>query len=178
MKKNNLIHFIFIFLVGLSINGQSKKWTLKECVQYAIDNNISIKQSELDSKFATIDKKEAIGSFLPSINSSANHSWNVGLNQDITTGILRNQTTQFTSLGASIGVDIYKGLQNQYILRKSNLSIVAAKFQLQKMQEDVALNVTNAFLQVLFDRENLKVQQDQLEINKKHFRCYSRNLIL
>ena len=90
MKKNNLIHFIFIFLVGLSINGQSKKWTLKECVQYAIDNNISIKQSELDSKFATIDKKEAIGRFLPSINSSANHSWNVGLNQDITTGILRN----------------------------------------------------------------------------------------
>ncbi|MFI0489915.1 TolC family protein [Flavobacterium sp.] len=167
MKKNNYISFVFIILFSLSIQAQTKKWTLEECVRYAIDNNISIKQSELDTKSADIDKKGAMGNFLPSVNANASHSWNVGLNQDITTGLLRNQTTQFTSAGASVGVDIYKGLQNQNTLRKANLSIVAAKYQLLKMQEDVALNVANAFLQVLFNKENLKVQQEQLEINKK-----------
>jgi outer membrane protein len=154
-------------LLGLSAQGQAKKWTLEECVRYAIQNNISIKQTELDTKNAAIDKKSAIGNFLPSLNASASHSWNIGLNQDITTGLLRNQTTQFTSAGANVGVDIYKGLQNQNRLRKANLSIVAAKYQLLKMQEDVALNVANAFLQVLFNKENLKVQQQQLAINQK-----------
>ncbi len=167
MKKNSLIICVFIVLFSLSIQAQTKKWTLEECVRYAIDNNISIKQSELDTKTAAIDKKGAMGNFLPSVNANASHSWNIGLNQDITTGLLRNQTTQFTSAGASVGVDIYKGLQNQNTLRRANLSIVAAKYQLLKMQEDVALNVANAFLQILFNKENLKVQQEQLEINKK-----------
>ncbi len=167
MKKNSLILFVFIVLFSLSIQAQTKKWTLEECVRYAIDNNISIKQSELDTKSADIDKKGAMGTFLPSLNANASHSWNVGLNQDITTGLLRDQTTQFTSAGASVGVDIYKGLQNQNTLRRANLSIIASKYQLLKMQEDVALNVANAFLQVLFNKENLKVQKEQLEINKK-----------
>lgn len=114
-------------------------------------------------------KKGAIGNFLPSLNANASHSWNIGLNQDITTGLLRNQTTQFTSAGANVGIDIYKGLQNQNTLRKANLSIVAAKYQLLKMQEDIALNVANAFLQVLFNKENLKVQQQQLAINQKQY---------
>jgi outer membrane protein len=81
------------------------------------------------------------------------HILNIGLNQDITTGLLQNKTTQFTSAGASIGIDIYKGLQNQNTLRRANLSIVAAKYQLLKMQEDVALNVAN-FLTSTFNKEN------------------------
>ncbi len=169
MKKNSCISFVFIVLFGLSTQAQSKKWTLEECIKYAIQNNISIKQTELDTKTAEIDKKGAIGNFLPSLNANASHSWNIGLNQDITTGLLRNQTTQFTSAGANVGIDIYKGLQNQNTLRKANLSIVAAKYQLLKMQEDIALNVANAFLQVLFNKENLKVQQQQLAINQKQY---------
>ena len=149
------------------MQAQSKKWTLQECVNYAIQNNISIKQSELDTKTALIDKRGARGGFLPSLDANVRHSWNIGLNTDILTGVLRNQTTQFTSAGVNVGIDIYKGLQNQNTLRRANLSIVAAKYQLLKMQEDVALNVANAFLQVLFNKENLKVQLEQLGINQK-----------
>jgi outer membrane protein len=151
----------------MSVQAQTKKWTLEECVKYAIDNNISIKQTELDTKTADIGKKDAIGNFIPSLNSNASHSWNIGLNQDITTGLLRNQTTQFSSFGAGVGFDIYKGMQNQNTLRRANLSIIAAKYQLTKMQEDVALNVANAFLQVLFNKENLKVQQEQRATNEQ-----------
>ncbi|MFE3846487.1 TolC family protein [Flavobacterium sp. LB3P45] len=169
MKKKSCISFVFIVLFGLSVQAQSKKWTLEECVNYAVQNNISIKQTELDSKTAMIDKKGAVGNFLPSVNANASHSWNIGLNQDITTGLLRNQTSQFTSAGVSVGIDIYKGLQNQNTLRKTNLSIVAAKYQLLKMKEDVALNVANAFLQILFNKENLKVQQEQKAFNEKQY---------
>ena len=169
MKKRFFLSLITIVAGCVTIQAQAKKWTLEECVQYAIKNNISIKQTELDSKVSLIDKRGAIGKFLPSVNASASHSWNIGLNQDITTGLLQNQTTQFTSAGVNVGIDIYRGLQNQNNLRKANLSILASQYQLVKMQEDVALNVANAFLQVLFNKENLKVQKEQLGINEKQF---------
>lgn len=152
---------IFLLLIGIQVSAQDKKWTLRECIDYAVKNNISIQSSELDIKNAAINKKDAIGAFLPSINASSSHSWNIGLNQNITTGLLENQTTQFTSAGLNVGVDIYNGLRNQLQLRKSNLSIIASQYQMTKMQEDIALNVANAYLQILFNKENLKVQLEQ-----------------
>lgn len=167
MSPKKYFSLLLFITISFYSNGQSRQWSLEDCVYYALDHNISIRQSELDAQTAGIDEKDAFGKFLPSVSANASHSWNIGLNQDITTGILQNQTTQFTSAGASVGIDIYKGLQNLNSLRKANLSIVAAKYQLQKMKEDIALNVANAYLQVLFNKENLKVQNDQLAIDKK-----------
>lgn len=167
MKKNNCISLLLLLLVSASFQAQSKKWTLEECVEYALKNNISIQQTDLDNQIAAIDKKGAVGNFLPSINANASHSWNIGLNQNITTGLLENQTTQFTSSGLTAGVDIYNGLQNQNRLRRANLAIIAAQYQLSKMKDDVSLNVANAFLQILFNKENIKVQQEQLANNNK-----------
>lgn len=158
-----------LLLLFLEINAQAqnKKWSLQECVEYALKNNISIKQTELDAETTAIGKKSALGSFLPSINANASHSWNIGLNQNITTGLLENQTTQFTAAGLNSNITIYNGLQNQNKLRKANLSIIASQYQLSKMKDDIALNVANAYLQILFNKENLKVQNEQLAYDEK-----------
>ena len=118
MKK--IIGFCFFFTLILQTNcgAQAKKWTLEECVQYALEHNITIKQTELDAQITQLDKSTAIGNFLPTLNANANHSWNVGVNQNITTGLLENQTTQFTSAGLNAGIDIYNGLQNQNRFRR------------------------------------------------------------
>ena len=165
MKKSIKI-ILFLFVVTNSF-AQAKKWTLEECVNYAYKNNISIKLSELDSKNSAIEKNAAIGNFLPTVNANAQHSWNIGLNQNITTGILENQTQQNSGLGLNVGITIYNGLQNQNRLRRANLSIIAAQFQILKMKDDVALNIANAFLQILFNKENLKVQNEQLANTEK-----------
>ena len=162
-----LVCFSFQLHAQIDVVKETKVWTLEECVRYALANNITIKQTELDTIDANINKRGAIGNFLPTANANANHSWNIGLNQNITTGLLQNQTTQYSSFGASAGVNLYDGLRNQNNFRKAKLSIIAAQYQLTKMQEDVALNVANAFLQVLFDKEFLKVQRKQKEINEK-----------
>ncbi|AMA50185.1 TolC family protein [Flavobacterium covae] len=161
MKKTSYI-LIFLIFIGLTVKGQDKKWTLKECVNYALINNIAIQQSSLDVDVATINKKNAMARFSPSVNGNLSHSWNIGLNQNITTGLLENQTNQFTSVGITLGVDIYKGLQNQNQFRKANLSKIASEYQLVKIKEDISLNVINAYLQVLFNKESLKVQKEQL----------------
>lgn len=169
MKKKSLsrVLFVFVFFVSIATNAQIRRWTLQECVEYALQNNISIKQADLDNQVSEIDKKDAFGSFLPSINGSASHSWNIGLNQNITTGLLENQTVQFTSVGLNAGIDIYKGLQNVNKLKKARLSMIASQYQLTKMKDDISLNVANAFLQILFNKENLKVQKEQLQNNEK-----------
>lgn len=169
MKKIAYISFILIAVCSLSSQAQAKKWTIEECVNYALEHNISIKQTSLDTDLAKIDKNSALGNFLPSVNASGSHSWNIGLNQNITTGLLQNQTTQFTSANLNASVDIYKGLQNQNRYRRATLSIIATQYQLQKMKDDVSLNVANAFLQILFNKENIKVQKEQLANNEKQF---------
>jgi len=158
---------VFALLLGISTTAQVKKWTIQECVAYALKNNISIKQSELDVKANAIDKKLALGNFLPSLNADASHSWNIGLNQNITTGLLENQTTQFTSARLSSNVAIYNGLQNQNRLRRAKMSQLASQYQLTKMQDDISLYVTNGYLEILFNKENLKVQQSQLANDEK-----------
>lgn len=163
LKKNLLLVLLFIATSTFA----QKKWTLEECVAYAYKNNIAIKSAKLDSLSARIDKKAAIGNFLPSLSANSTHAWNIGLTQNITTGILENQTTQNTSLGLSSQVDIYKGLENVNRLRRANLSIIAAQHQIARMKDDVGLNVANAFLQIIFNKENLKVQIEQLLNNEK-----------
>ena len=167
MKKVNFIIAILLLMSGLSTQAQAKKWTIEECVNYALEHNITIKQTELDTQLAQIDKKAAFGSFLPSVNATASHSWNIGLNQNITTGLLENQTTQFTSAGVTAGVDIYKGMQNQLRFQRTKLSIISTEYQLSKMKDDVSLNVANAFLQILFNKENIKVQKELQTSNER-----------
>ncbi|PWB26532.1 TolC family protein [Flavobacterium sp. HTF] len=169
INKYNSLVFALLFAFGLSGQAQTKQWTLEECVRYALENNITIKLTELDVKNAVIDKRGAFGSYLPTVSGNASHSWNVGLNQDVTTGLLRNQTTQYSSVGLNAGVDIYKGLQNQNTYRRAKLSIIASQYQLVKMQEDISLNVASAFLQILSNKEDLKVKKEQLAIDEKRY---------
>jgi len=169
INKYNSLIVALLFGLGLSAQTQPKQWTLEECVRYALDNNITIKLSELDVKSAVIDKKGALGSYLPSVSGNASHSWNIGLNINPVTNIATTQTTQYSSLGLNAGVDIFKGLQNLNAYRRAKLSIVASQYQLLKMQEDISLNVANAFLEILFNKENLKVKKEQLAIDEKRF---------
>ena len=79
-------------MIGFQLSAQEKKWTLKECVDYAIENNISIKQSELDLKTSEVEKMEAIGGFLPTLSGSANYSMNTGASINPVTNQFQNQT--------------------------------------------------------------------------------------
>ncbi len=145
----------------------SKKWSLEECVSYALQHNISIQQSVLDMENSEYNKTSALGNYLPSVNGTATHNWNNGLTQDITTGVLRNQTTANTSIGISAGVNLFNGLQNLNSLHRANLSVLANQYQLDNMKDDIALMVANSFLQILFNKETLKVRQSQYNLTSK-----------
>lgn len=162
MKIKTITAVLGLFLIT-GLNAQVKKWTLRECVDYAIEQNISIKQSDLDLKGSELDKNNAIGNFLPTFSASASHSWNIGLSQNITTGTLENLTVQNTSAGLNAGINIFDGLQNINRLHRANLAILANQYQLENIKDDIRLFVANAYLQVVFNRESLISQQAQFE---------------
>lgn len=164
MKKTAIILFV---LIGITLQAQEKKWTLQECVTYALEHNISIKQSELDLKTAEINKKDAVGNFLPSLNASSSYSWSIGLTQDPTTFDAVNATSKTLSGGISSNITLYDGLRNLNQLYRSNLEITASQYQLDKMKDDISLYVANAFLQILFNKEQLKVLQSQQAVSNE-----------
>ena len=167
MKPIQLFFTVILLFLGIHLEAQTQPMSLMECVLMAVEKNISVKQSELSLNDAEINKDDAKGNFFPTVNAQANHTWNIGLNQDITRGLLENKTTQYTSFGASFNVDIYNGLRNLNQLHRANLAILAGEYQLEDMKDDVRLMVANAFLQILFNVEILAVQKSQLEITRK-----------
>ena len=167
--KNNISFLIFLLFFSFSSFAQ-EKLSLKDCIERAIEKNISIKNSSLDLLNSTENKKTAIGNFVPSFNINGNHSWNTGLTQNITTGILENQTTENSSMNISVAVDVFNGLANIRRLHRANLDLLAKKYQLEDMKEDISLLVANSYLQILFNKEQLDVQKSQLKISQEELK--------
>ena len=159
MKK--IVSFFFTLLITMSVFGQNQKWTLQECVQSAIDNNMTINQTELDKESAAIDKRGAIGSFLPRLNGSASNNWNSGLTQNITTGVLETQTLRNSSYSITAGIRIFGGKANIRTLDRADLSKIAAEYNVAKLKDDIALNIAVSYLGILLNKENLKVLEGQ-----------------
>lgn len=161
MKKSIIIFFI---LIGATSQAQVKKWTLKECVLHALENNISVKQSELDVEITDVENLTAIGNFLPDINLSGGVSENTGLSFNPVTN--NAQTTTFLSASGRINVNytLYNGLRNFREVQRAKISKLAAQFRLTKMKDDISLFVANNFLQVILNKANLEVLKSQNEV--------------
>ncbi len=161
---------VFLLIAGVQLSAQTKKWTLEECVDYAIKNNISIKQSELDLKTSAVEKMEAIGGFLPSLNGNANYSINTGASINPVTNQFQNQTFKSLSASANSSVTLFNGLVNWKTLQRSKLNKIANSYRLDKMKDDIALSVANSYLQILFNKEQLKVLINQNSITKENIK--------
>jgi outer membrane protein len=167
ITKKVVLLFLFI---GLQMAAQGKKWTLEECVDYAIKNNISIKQSALDVNISSIEKLEALGGFLPTFNANANYSVNTGASINPVTNQFQNQTFKSFSAGASSNIVLFNGLANWKVAQRAKLSSIANGYRLDKMKDDIALSVANSYLQILFNKEQLKVQVNQNLITKDNIK--------
>ncbi|PZD78748.1 TolC family protein [Mesonia sp. K7] len=158
--KSYLSLIILVFTTSL-LTAQEKKWTLQECIDHALKNNISIKQSELDLETSEIDKSDAIGSFIPSLNGSASYSTNTGANINPVTNEFENETFSSFTTGVSSSLTLFDGLRNIRQLQRAKLARLASQYRLDKMKDDITLAVANSYLQVLLNKENLKVINSQ-----------------
>ncbi|MBC3846145.1 TolC family protein [Winogradskyella echinorum] len=167
MKKSIIVALL---LFGVFAQAQNKKWTLKECVQYALENNISIKQSELNIETAEIEMLTAKGNFIPSLSAGAGVSENTGLSFNPVTN--NAQTTTFLSASGNInvGYTLFDGLRNVRSLQRAKISKLASQYNLDKMKDDISLFVANGYLAVILNKANLEVLKSQNEVTKEQIK--------
>ncbi len=158
----------FLLLLSIAVgSAQQKKWTLEECVAYAVANNLTIEQYELDLENAIIDQSDAVGAFLPDANASLSASGNTGLSFDPT----NNQpvtTTIFTATGGvTSSLTLFDGLRNIHRLNRAKLNAIANHYRLDNLKDDIRLSVANAYLQILSNKETLIVFQAQYAVTQQ-----------
>jgi len=154
-----------LLLIGTLSSFAQKKWTLKECVEHALEHNITVKQSELDIDLATQDLVNAKGNFMPSINGSASHNYNFGsfIGQD---GTRIKSDTRGNNFGLNTGITVFNGFQNLNLYKQAKLGVESSQLQLAILQDNISMSVINDFLNVLFNKENLKIAEEQLKISQ------------
>jgi outer membrane protein len=155
-----------------------QKWSLLQCVQYAMDNNISVKRNEVQAKLATINYKQSSLSKYPNANFSNNDGYRFGKSQNPSTGILENQNFLSIGLNFQSSVEIFNWYSKRNTILANQWEMEAAKAGTEKIKNDIALTVANAYLQILLAREQqniagVQVQQSiaQLDIIQKQVRA-------
>ena len=162
--KITVLTLVFSMAIAMA---QQKKWTLQECVEYAIENNLTVEQSELDLENAIIDESDAIGALLPSLNGSVDASANTGLILDPTTNNLVNATIFSASGNITSSVTLFDGLRNYRRIERAKLRGISNQYRLDNIKDDIRLNVANAYLQVLSNKESLKVFKAQYAVTEQ-----------
>ncbi|MEZ4968706.1 MAG: TolC family protein [Flavobacteriaceae bacterium] len=157
---------LFIFCCGI-LSAQEKKWTLEECVYYAVENNLTIEQFELDLENAKIDRSDAIGDMLPNFNANASLSGNSGLVLDQSRNQQVSGTVTTASGGFGSSVSLFDGLRNVHRLNRAKLNALANQYRLDDLKDDIMLAVANAYLQVLSSKESLKVFRAQYAVTEQ-----------
>lgn len=142
---------------------------LRKCIDHAIAHNLSIKQQEAVRDQSEVDLNTARWSRLPNLNGNVGQSFNFGraLQADNTYADRNTNSTAF-SLGTN--VPLFTGLQIPNNIALSKLNLKAAVEDLNKAKEDISIQVTSAYLQVLFNRELAQVAHTQVELSREQLK--------
>lgn len=166
MRKKLLLAVLFISLGTPRLFAQDG-WTLQQCIQYAMDKNIALKQLMLQQTNAKIDWNQAKLNLLPSINAGGDYGYNFGQRIDPYTNSFANTRVQSGNVYMSGSIDLFRGFYNQNNIKKTKASFDAAQYDLKDQQNNIALQIGNSFLNVLMTRENLSVNQNQVAITQQ-----------
>lgn len=163
MKKIFLIVSLGVLGI-LGIQAQEKQWSLRECCDYAVAHNISIKQQENQCRQQELKLSTAKNQRLPDLSGSVSQSFSFGrgLTADNT---YTNTNTSNTSFGLNTSVPLFTGFQIPNEIKLNQLNLEAATADLEKAKDDIRMQVAKAYVQILYDMEIADVAVRQIEID-------------
>ncbi len=164
MKKILILIFTCLLSSQGLIFSQQKVWSLEECIKYAIDHNITIKQQVIQTDVQKNSLDLAKFQLLPSLNGQASHSYSFGRALDQNTYQFFNQTLQSDYFYLGGNLPVFNGLQNYNDIQKNKYLVLASEQDLQNISDNIALNVALAYLQILLDKELVTANENQLNI--------------
>lgn len=152
-------------LASLAASAQeTREWTLRQCIDYALDNNITVKQQDVTRRQNEVQLSTAKNSRLPDLNASASQNWSFG--RGLTSeNTYSNQNTSSTSLSLGTTVPLFTGFRIPRTIELNKLNLEAATADLAKARDDISVQVAQAYVQILYDLELRDVAQRQIDID-------------
>jgi len=163
MKK---ILLIIALVTGIIQANAQEKWTLQKCIDYALSNNIVIKQYQLNTEYSNNTMEQAKNNRLPDLNANLSQGVNFGRSLTIE-NTYDNFTSASTYASASSNVLIWRGGTMNNTVKQQEFEWKSSLENLEKAKDDVTLNIASGYLEILFAKELIKVAETQVDQTKK-----------
>ncbi|WP_228238198.1 TolC family protein [Allomuricauda sp. M10] len=171
MKIQAILWFLFL---GLALRAQEpdslatkKVWSLEDCISYALENNITIKQAELDKNGSEVSLTQSEYAKLPNLSSSASQNFSWGSSIDPITSDFVSQQISSTNLQLSTSVTLYNGSQLTNAIKQNRLMVEQNDLYVEEAKNNISLSILEAYLQILYNKESLEVAQNNVAASEK-----------
>lgn len=152
-------------VVFFSANAQHA-WSLEECIAYANKNNIQVKQMQVQVERARIDRRQSDYNFLPDLNAYASHGYNWGQSIDPFTNTFATERVRTNNLYLNGSWTLFSGMSRLHSRKGSRYTLENQQKQLETLQNDISMQLTNAYLTILFNTELLAVAEQEVELSQ------------
>jgi outer membrane protein len=146
---------VLVMLITMPARAQVKEWTLTDCIDYALRENITVRKADLNTTIGEISLQQTKNNRLPSVSSSIGHdfSWKKSNSDTVNTS---------TSFGINSGVTLFSGFELKNNIKKAEINYEALKYSSQETKESISLSLLNAYLQVLYAEEKVLSSEEQV----------------
>lgn len=159
--------FLIISIITISFVSKAQKvWTLDECVDYAMEHNVTILQSIISQNNAELQYKMAKNAWLPTVSADASESFGFGQSPSAY-GVYVSDNSSSTSFGISVGMPLFNGLSLYHQTKSSNLELNAAKKDLEAAKYDLKLLIMSYYMQVVYNKELKAIAEKQLALTEE-----------
>jgi outer membrane protein len=172
MKKSKFLLLLLICYLPVGVYAQAKaqdKWDLRRCVEYALTNNLTVQQTSLQASAAEVNEKQARWSQYPNADFSTNTGLQWGRSIDPTTNQFTSNELLYNSYSLSAGITVFNWHRIRNNIIATDLSTDAARMDIEKTKNDVALNVATYYLQVLLSRQQIEITSVQMQQTKEQW---------
>jgi outer membrane protein len=156
-----------VLLLFFSVNCFAQTYTLQQCIDSALANNIAVKQSALASQSAEIQLQQSRANLLPFVNADIYHGLNKGRSIDPSSNGYVNQKLGFGNYQLGAGVTVFNGGSLRNNIKQSATAFEAAGFETQQQKDNLVLNVILAYLQILNNEDILQSAINQADVSRK-----------
>lgn len=168
MKRKILYSFAWVLLLGGPVLAQDTlTWDLEQCLEYAIKNNITVKQTELDLQTAENNLVQSKYARLPSLSASGSQSLTKGTSIDPITSDFVSQTIHANSIGLNSQVTLFSGNKINNTIKQNQLTLDQSSLYVKESQNNITLQITEAYLQALYYKEGITTALDNLMLSEK-----------
>ncbi len=179
IKVRLLIGIMLILLPGIKVFPREKTWTLEECINYALEKNVSIQQAGLTNEKNKLYSGQALANRLPSVNASVNQNFNWYKGFDSLTGKYgSNSGSNNSNYSLSSSVTLYNGKTLSNKIKQADLNLQASQYNAETVKESISLSILNAYLEVLYADESVKNAEKQIESTTEQLKLAKERLNL